>query len=243
MRTTGIDMAASERSTAACVVSWSGGEARVVEVRRRCSDADLVEVVTGCGGADRVGVDVPFGWPRGFARAVAAHAAGEAWPWRGGVSGDVRREHLRLRLTDRVAARRLGRAPLTAAFDRLGAATARWAHVADELAARGVPVARDGSGAVVEVYPAGARRVWALGGERSVAEIRAALPVRVGRGDEALLRDEHVFDAFVAALVARAVQVGLATGPSPEEADLAREEGWLWLPEDGSLPELGRAAP
>lgn len=234
VRTAGIDLAASPRTTAACILRWTRAGASVEEIRQRVDDADLVEVVTT---ADRVGVDVPFGWPRGFVRALVAHAAEEPWPWRGEDSAEVRRDHLRFRGTDTVAAGRLRRPPMTAAFDRLGAATARWAHVADMLAARGVPVARDGSGTACEVYPAGARYVWGLG-TRSLDEVRLSLPVTASPADEARLRDEHVFDAFVAALVARAVAKGRAYGPGPEDADLAREEGWLWLPEPGSLKRL-----
>jgi hypothetical protein len=228
-------MAATARSTAFVALRWTAAGAEVADVRERCGDGTLLDLLADPA-HERVGVDVPFGWPRAFVRAVAAHAAAEPWPWRGEDSERVRREHLRFRRTDVVAAARLRRPPMTAAFDRLGAATARWAHLADELAARGVPVARDGGGRAAEVYPAGARAVWGLG--RSLAEVRAVLPVAAAPGHEARLRDEHVFDAFVAALVARAVALGLAHPPAPEDADLAREEGWLWLPEPGSLVRL-----
>jgi Protein of unknown function (DUF429) len=45
---------------------------------------------------------------------------------------------------------------------------------------------------------------------------------------DALVRTDHVFDAFVSALVARAVVAGDTIAPDDE--DLAAEEGWIHVP-------------
>jgi hypothetical protein len=46
----------------------------------------------------------------------------------------------------------------------------------------------------------------------------------------ALTATDHATDAFVAALVARAFRRGLAVSPAGAEVELARIEGWLYLP-------------
>src|SRR4029453_10414518 len=86
------------------------------------------------------------------------------------------RARIRLRLTDRRVVDVTGRTPLSVAFDKLGATAARWAHLADALAAGGRSVDRTGAGLVAEVYPAAARRRWNLSPSRSVAELQTMLP-------------------------------------------------------------------
>jgi hypothetical protein len=50
-------------------------------------------------------------------------------------------------------------------------------------------------------------------------------------------RVDHAFDAVVAALTARAAQLGLTTRPGPHELAAARTEGWIAVPTTG-LDEL-----
>ena len=52
-----------------------------------------------------------------------------------------------------------------------------------------------------------------------------------------LAATDHALDAFVAALVARAFAIGRVLPPPAELADIARVEGWLYLP-SGSLADL-----
>ncbi len=62
--------------------------------------------------------------------------------------------------------------------------------------------------------------------------------------ERAQLGDEHIFDALVAALTARAVAVGATDPPSPGQADLAAEEGWIHVPSPGhELAQLAGRAP
>jgi hypothetical protein len=86
------------------------------------------------------------------------------------------RARMRLRLTDRRVAEVTGRIPLSVSFDKLGATAARWAHLADGLAASGRSVDRTGAGLVAEVYPAAARLRWDLSSTRSISELQTALP-------------------------------------------------------------------
>ncbi|GAA2434933.1 DUF429 domain-containing protein [Streptomyces macrosporus] len=244
MRTVGVDLAAGERTTAAAVVVWNGPTAVVEPPRRRCADDELIDLLAGLRPGERAGVDCPFGWPIPFVRALTAHAAHETWPGRGRPGAD-HRATLRHRRTDVWVRRQLGpgaRPPLSVSFDKLGATAARWAHLADALAARGQEVDRRGTGRIVEVYPAAARLRWGLAGERSMAALRRAAPWLGCEPDveREYDRDEHAFDALIAALVARAVARGLTRWPTGEDREAARIEGWIHLPEPDSLSRLPR---
>ncbi|GAA4898282.1 DUF429 domain-containing protein [Streptomonospora salina] len=240
MRTVGIDLAVQDRTTAACVIDWDDDGAHMGAARSGCGDDDLLELLSGLAEGDRAGVDCPFGWPVAFAEAVAAHMGSAPWPGR----GRDRAEHyasLRLRRTDTHA----GRSTLSVSFDKLGATAARWAHLADALAARGHPVDRAGAGSVVEVYPAASRHRWGLGAQRSMANVLEAAPPYLRCPSpvyEVCDGDEHAFDAVIAALTARATGCGYTTPPTDAEAELAAREGWIHLPEPGSLPLLHRQA-
>lgn len=240
MRTLGVDLAARPATTAASVINWNHGQAIVDKPIRPLDDAHLLGLLAGLLPGDRAGVDCPFGWPADFVAAITAHASGQPWPGRDQGSAEYR-EQLRLRLTDRRVIEVTRRPPLSVSFDKLGAAAARWAHLADALATRGRSVDRTGAGLVAEVYPAAARRRWNLSPSRSVAELQTALPslrFADSSGAAAYERNEHAFDALVAALVARAVALNLTEPPHPGELATAAVEGWIHLPRPGSLAVL-----
>ena len=240
MRTLGVDLAASPATTAACMITWNHGQAVVDKPIRPLDDARLLALLDDLGPGDRAGVDCPFGWPVDFVAAVAAHARGQRWPGRGENSIEYR-ARIRLRLTDRRVAEVTGRIPLSVAFDKLGATAARWAHLADALAASGRSVDRTGAGLVAEVYPAAARLRWNLSSTRSISELQTALPsLQFADQSDAVAyeRDEHAFDALVAALVARAVALDLTEPPPPSELSVAAVEGWIHLPRPDSLAAL-----
>ncbi|WP_327344347.1 DUF429 domain-containing protein [Streptomyces europaeiscabiei] len=246
-RTIGVDLAVGSRTTAAAEIYWSPDGAEAKAPKAGCADKDLLELLSGLAPGERAGVDCPFGWPAAFVESVAAHASHQPWP---GQTG--RAEHyalLRLRTTDRAAdavVRPLvGRGPLSVSMDKLGATAARWAYLADQLALGGRPVDRTGAGPVVEVYPAGARAVWRLDGTRSTEALLKAAPwLRFEPGAQQIYeKNEHAFDALIAALVARATALGLTSGPQGEQEDrVAAVEGWIHLPEPDSLIRLDPSA-
>ncbi|NGO06154.1 DUF429 domain-containing protein [Streptomyces sp. HC44] len=242
MRTVGIDLSASLDNTAVAVVVWHTDHAMIEAPLTRCTDPELLAVLTGLGPDDRAAVDSPFGWPIEFVRAVSAHAAGQPWPGRGQDSTMHRLSTLRFRRTDQVIweAVKPGPPPLAAPFDRIGAMVARWAHLADELAGRGHAVDRAGTGRIAEVYPRATRLRWGLGKERSMGELQRLAPwLRCEPGVRALYdANEHAFDALICALTARAVAQGLTHRPTGEDLDVARVEGWIHLPVVGSMPRL-----
>jgi hypothetical protein len=130
----------------------------------------------------------------------------------------------------------------------------RAAALLDELSRRGVAVDRSGmNGTIAEVYPAAALCRWI--GRRCLYKGRAPRDDRsellsellAGLGDtfamDVELRaqcagSDHAFDAFVSALVARAVERGKTDRPRKRQRELACREGWIHVPAEGSLASL-----
>lgn len=254
-RFVGVDLATEARRTGVVTldVSPSAARATVPSEGFVADDAGLVSIV------DRgtvVGLDAPLGWPDHFVTAVEAHHRGEAWPTFGAGDGKVR-ERLRCRETDLfVRDLGLGVTPLSVSSDLIGAVAMRGAALQSAWAVRwGERVVRDGSGRLVETYPAAALRAWGLlarrserykGGargderdeQRSIRERIVSELSRVGApwldldatlGDAAVASD-HVLDALVCALVALAAQ-RRATRRAPEDSiEVARREGWIHVP-------------
>ncbi|MEU1177804.1 DUF429 domain-containing protein [Streptomyces sp. NPDC005820] len=239
MRTVGVDLSARPRRTAVSVIDWSGEWAVAHAPVLRCTDERLLELLTALGEADRAGVDCPFGWPVAFVEAMAAHAAPHPdWPGRD-AEGDDDLRALRYRRTDLLVARHAPRFPLSVSFDKLGSVAARWARLQARLARLGHPVDRTGAGRVAEVYPAAARHQWGLS-LGTVDELTAAAPW-LHLSEEArrtYAADRDAYDALIASLAARAIGVRRTAWPSAEDAGLARTEGWIHIPEPGSLPGL-----
>lgn len=238
MQTFGVDLAANAKTTATCLITWGRARPTVERVSLNVDDDTLIEEILSLRFRDVAGIDCPFGWPQAFVEAVSAHALGRPWPGRDEAGDDVR-ARLRLRETDRAVRRRCGINPISVSADKLGATAMRAAHLLDRIAvARGAVVDRSGGDGVVEVYPAAARRTWNLAKERSLTEVAAAAELDIEPGIAADLDNEHVFDALIAAMVARAHALNLTMLPDAQQADLARVEGWIHLPHPDSLSRL-----
>jgi predicted nuclease with RNAse H fold len=251
VRTIGIDVASQDARTAICAIHWEDGSAEIEPLGTPgASDDQIRRAVEG---ADRVGVDIPLGWPSAFVEAVSGHHQGEAWtaPTDGeGMSA------LRLRETDRWVtrqARRPGEArarchPMSVSTNLIAIPAMRMARVLG-------PIDRSGRGPVVEVYPAAALFVWGLpyrrykGAEQShratrdalVGSLREAAPwLRAAAADwDVIGANDHVLDAVIASLVARAKACGLCDERYDAASDNARREGWIALPLPDTLPLLG----
>jgi hypothetical protein len=118
------------------------------------------------------------------------------------------------------------------------------------------PVDVSGTGKVVEVYPALALRIWGLPyrgykgakGSSTRSSLVDALTHRIPWLDfreqrPALERSDDLLDSVVAALVARAHQLGQCEPIPSESKDDARREGWIAAPRAGSLTALLSIAP
>ena len=248
MITAGVDLASRDTATASCTVEWSAAGARVVALRCGQGDEDLVDVIAA---ADVTGIDIPLGWPDAFVASVTAHHRGEPWPSAPLASLCYRATDLHLE--QRLRALGTSRRPLSVTTDRIAIPAMRAARLLPRLAARGIPVDRAGSGRVVEVYPAAALDVWGLPsrqykgveGAATRARLLAALEQRLaptlsldGATRATCSASDHALDALVAALIARTVGRGLCARPPDDQLAQARREGWIALPDPGSLERL-----
>lgn len=253
MRTVGIDLAAQPANTGWCSVDWDEGRVLGLGVNL-AGDDELVTLVCGPG-VGLAGIDTPLGWPDEFVDAIAAHHAGRPWP--DAPDGpDAHRRRLRLRRTDEVVAATTGRHPMSVSADRIAVAAMRGARLQQlirDVAGAGA-VDRSGCGGLVaETYPAAALAAWNLpttgykgtGGEVVRAVVVDALVTRSGlRVDDAqradLVANDHVLDAWICALVARAVLDGATTRPGVADRDAAAREGWIHVPEGAWCGPGGR---
>jgi predicted nuclease with RNAse H fold len=245
MRTAGIDLSSQDKKTALCVISWAGGLGNVEALQVGVSDADIIKTLLE---VDKAGIDVPLGWPLQFVRALESHVRQLGWP-ADYIHSNT--EAYRYRRTDLHVWRTIGGAPpLSVSTDRIGITAMRAAAL---LSRMGSHTALDGSGVVIEVYPAAALRIWGFSsskyktlenaGTRALLVegfLTAAPWMRMSGGQIATCRDsDDAFDAVVSACVARCAQRGLVRPMPKEDVEAAKVEGWIALPSAGSLLELG----
>lgn len=233
----GLDLAADPRRTGVAIIS-SGVRIRVDSVTVGADDDAVIEVINS---AEKVGVDVPVGWPDPFVQLISDHAA-HRLPAPSSTGPDWRRSRA-MRTTDIKVRERTGRVPLSVSTDRIAYPALRWAGIEARLRAEGIDAARDGYGRVCEVYPAAALNCWALPSrgykgpdrERSRTEIvdrlSALFPGLEWNGHRRIcIDDDNALDAVIAALMARAVATGEAVGPPEDVREVVLREGWIWLP-------------
>ena len=248
MRVLGIDLAAQPKATGLVVLSRkTEGE----EQHKWVADLPLGPATDEClidlgSQVDVIGVDAPLGWPEPFVQAVLAHQSFEPWP------GTENRRPLTHRRTDDHV-RDLGWGqPMSASADRLGSVAMRCALLQREWAKRwGAAAERDGSGRLIEVYPAAALRVWGIsqpgykGGTKAAAD-----PARTARNkifaavrtateswldlvavSDKCVDSDHTLDALISAIIALAAQSNATSCPkSAEDVKLAKTEGWIHVP-------------
>jgi predicted nuclease with RNAse H fold len=255
-RFVGIDLASAPERTGVAVLTVTGppgarrARATLAGDHFIADDDGLVALV---GEHDVVGLDAPLGWPDNFVAAVSSHHHFEPWPLEPSVTP---RETLRLRRTDLfVRSLGLGSTPLSVSSDLIGVVAMRAASLQSAWALGGPDEPRDGSGRLVETYPAVALRRWGLieprgvrykGGPKELRgaqrETRREMLTRMGAKSgqwldvddglaEAALNSDHLFDALICTLVALAAKGGV-TSPPPTKADResARREGWIHVP-------------
>lgn len=232
----GVDLSAEPPRTAVAILE-SGNQWRVINLVLGATNADIVEI---SGGASKIGIDCPLGWPVDFVEFVATHSAAASLV-RSPEMDLAWRQRLTFRETDRDVLARTGQRPLSVAANLLGLVALRCAVLLDDLAARGRDIRRDGLGGVVEVYPAAALRIWNLPtrsyktdkAARSllVEELKFAAPFLDLGDHETLCRDSaDAFDAVIASLVAMASALESCAPIPAEYADVAKREGWIAVP-------------
>lgn len=235
--TAGVDLAAQPAKTGAVVIDWSAAPPKVTRAFRMVTDEQILglhgDVVAARG---RLGIDCPLGWPRDFIAHVSAHAV-NTLP----ASRETDTRSLRLRTTDIAVRNRIGRYPLSVSTSWLGVTAMRVARLSAVLRDQGQPVDRTGRGVVCEVYPAASCAVWGLPAkERNLDVLLARIPLDVAPEFRGQLSNEHIFDALVAALTARAVHLDATDGYEEDDEALAQVEGWIHVPSEGH--EIGALA-
>lgn len=230
MITAGIDLAAQPERTGAVVVDWSTAPPTVTDAFRKVTDKQILALYSDVAAVDgRLGIDCPFGWPRDFVDHVSAHAA-NTLP----ASMESDTQSLRLRATDIAVHHRLGRNPLSVSTSMLGVTALRFARLSAALRDRGEPVDRTGRAVICEVYPAASCAVWGLPAkERDLDVLLTQLPLDVAPDLRGQLSNEHIFDALIAALTARAVDLEATDGFGDDQEALAQVEGWIHVPSAG----------
>jgi predicted nuclease with RNAse H fold len=223
MRNLGVDFASQPNNTAACLIKWLDGRAVVELIERRVDDSRLIVLASS---ADKIGLDVPFGWPIDFVSALFAHHEQKPWP-------PATTHALRFRRTDLFVHQATGTWPLSVSTDRIGIAAFRAARL---LSGQGVD--RTGAGPFVEVYPRAARDRFRI--DPTVEGLLREAPwLQVSSADIQQCRESsHCLDAVVAALATRAAALGLCESIPPADRGAASREGWIALPIEGSLQRL-----
>ncbi len=243
IRVIGVDCAAQPVNVGLALAELEPSGARIVEATTG-RNADPATVIAGWLEGRQVGLialDAPLGWPRPIAESLAGHRAGDPIP---AAPNDLFR-----RATDRFVRQEVGKQPLEVAADRI----ARAAHAALELLARvreitGRPIPLIwGWGhlleiGVIEVYPAATLSVRGLQctrykrrdqlkvRERLLAELGGEL--EIASGALAAVENADAFDAMLCVVAARDFLSGNAM--PPEDAELARQEGWIWVRRPGA---------
>lgn len=239
MKFVGVDLAADPRRTGLAVINGDG-RCMIEQLSVGAEDSHIIRAVRS---AQRVGVDVPLGWPEKFIDLLTAHAAGALRA--PDSTGPEWRRGLAMRATDLAVHWRTGLTPLSVSTDRIAHPALRWAGIEARLRDLGVETARDGSGVICEVYPAAALHCWSLPhrGYKSAknagprAELVELLRQRWTwldwNGQEALcVADDNALDAVLAAVIAREIEFHRCVAPPAEFRGTARREGWIWLPEE-----------
>ena len=253
--TLGIDLAADDANTAACAIRWQDGVGVVTALQRKLSNDELRRLIAD---ADWTGIDAPFSWPLAFRHALASHGEEGGWP------ADYRSLDYQLRSTDRFVGK-IARRPLSVSTDRIGVTAMRCARLLQELGEdRGKRIDVAGDDHVVEIYPAAALSAWGAKeagfdpngyktGPNATSKRAALVQSFVEATDRwldlsadvraACIKSDHVLDAFVSCLATRAAQLGKSRRPETEDQrELGRVEGWIHVPEPGTLSLLHGAS-
>jgi hypothetical protein len=249
--TGGVDFASQASNTAACVIEWGTRGGIVTELKTSCDDDYIVDLVSRVA---KLGIDVPLGWPSPFVEALRMHAHDGSWPAH--YEHRTTLKDFRLRSTDNWVHDSLKLPlPLSVATDRIAIPTMRAAAIFARITPR-PPL--DGSGRVIEVYPAAALARWGFlskGYKGKVNfETRRALVEDIANTTSTWLSftdeqqawcvdDENVLDSLIASLVSRAAMIGLSESIPIALRDAALREGWISIPRDGSLAMLASGWP
>jgi len=239
----GIDCSADPAKVGLSMAVEEGADRCVVRSAMACSsEREVVEkIVSWLAGTAKalIAFDAPLGWPRPMGTALAAHRAGQLLA--------VAANDLFRRATDRVVKEHLGKQSLDVGADRI----ARTAHSALRLLANlrretalAIPLAWEPTYsdrvAAVEVYPAatlithgipdtGYKKNEKIEARKAIiGSLERIIQLPADRG--AMEQSSDPLDAVICVLAGHDFLRGKALHPKePEEIELARHEGWIWV--------------
>ena len=239
-RIVGVDFATKDARKGLVLATRERGRLRLDRTwnRRRPFLDVLTKWVDEAREATLIAVDAPLGWPVPLGKALKSHEAGKAI--------ETPADCMFRRRTDAFVQHAIGKKPLDVGADRI----ARTAHAAlaflSELRERlgtSVPLAWTPTGvegpAVIEVYPAATLKAYRIRdtGYKKVnqrderREIVEGLKRQGMTIPDCLASELHgnanTLDAAVCILAAEDFIAGRAA--APEDEDLARREGWIWV--------------
>lgn len=140
-------------------LEWRVGQPASLEIHKVSRSLPLFELLLTAlsDPHSNVAVDVPFGWPEGFAQFLASHSSGPAVLPK--PVGQSAWSALASRETDRQVRTALGIQGLSVSFDKLGATAAMWSDIESRLLElEGHRLDRSGmTGRIVETWP---RAAW-----------------------------------------------------------------------------------
>jgi predicted nuclease with RNAse H fold len=235
----GVDLAAEPKGTALAIIDWSLDAAVLVELQLGVDDEEILAKVESF---EKLGIDCALGWPIEFVKFVNQNMQAADGSGSGIFDGGIEsRRRLAYRETDRQVREVTGRWPLSVSTDRLAMTAIRCAGLLSKIQAAGTSIDRAGTGKVVEIYPGASLRLWGFdtAGYRNSPEIRAMLVadiqaeapwLHLGKFDALMIDSCDAFDAVIAALAARAAQLGKYHAPAPSQLRQAQVEGWVALP-------------
>lgn len=161
-----MDLSAEPKKTGIAVIEWHETCADLIDLRVGATDAEVVDAAKDVG---VVGIDCPFGWPVSFRRFLRGDdRMPPEWPEVKNARPNSEmgeqdwRRWLAYRRTDYLIRERadIGIWPLSVASDKIALTAMRASVLLARLKSAGRRVALDGSGDVVEVYPAAALKRW-----------------------------------------------------------------------------------
>jgi hypothetical protein len=241
VRIVGPDAASDLKKFGYVVCSYRGGDLEL-EQKGLLSEPGAQGFLVKCctGGRERtlLAIDAPLGWPSPLGDSLVAHQAGDRLV--------AQPNNLFRRETDRWVRREIGKQSLDIGADKIARAAWRALDVLNELrtlAKQPIPLAWGPDFgervAAIEVYPAATLKAHGLdsGGYKEASADGSAARKKLAKEKPfgkrapwlvALSCDSvDVFDAGLCAIAGADFLDGLA--PPPENMQLARKEGWIWV--------------
>jgi len=234
----GIDCAVDRRMTG-MALGETAGDRLVIQQGMTGARVDVAGQVADWLPADQPALlcmDAPLGWPSALGSELNLHSAGNAL--------NAAPDQLFTRQTDRVVRQRTGKRPLDVGANLI----ARTAYAAldlleqlREITGQEIPLAWDPgrieATEAIEVYPAATLAVRGLQSSgykaKTAQETRTQLAEQISREInlasvlDPIRYSDHVFDAVLCVLAGRDFLSGHCM--QPEDPDLARREGWIWV--------------